>query len=70
MDFKTYTSHLVVRKILLPILVKATNGKIENSMLLLATLEHSNKEDKVLHQNSHENGLTFLGIYESMNPGF
>ena len=43
-------------------------AKIENSMLLLATLEHSNKEDKVLHQNQHENGLTFWGIYESMHP--
>ena len=43
-------------------------AKIEKSMLLLATLEHSNKEDKVLHQNSHENGLTFWGIYESMHP--
>ena len=43
-------------------------AKIENSMLLLATLEHSNKEDKVLHQNSHENGLTYWGIYESMHP--
>ena len=43
-------------------------AKIEKSMLLLAALEHSNKEDKVLHQNSHENGLTFWGIYESMHP--
>lgn len=41
-------------------------AKIEHSMLLLATLEHSNREDKVLHKNSHENGLTFWGIYESM----
>ena len=44
-------------------------AKIENSMLLLATLEHSNKEDKVLHQNSHENGLKFWGNirkYESL----
>lgn len=45
-------------------------AKIEKSMLLLATLEHSNKEDKALHQNSHENGLTFWGIYESMNPSW
>lgn len=43
-------------------------AKIENSMLLLTTLEHSNKEDKALHKNSHENGLTFCGIYESMYP--
>ena len=43
-------------------------AKIENSMLLLATLEHSNREDKVLHKNKHENGLTFWGIYESMHP--
>lgn len=43
-------------------------AKIENAMLLLATLEHSNKEDKALHQNSHENGLTFCGTYESMHP--
>lgn len=43
-------------------------AKIENSMLLLATLEHSNKEDKILHQNKHENGLKFWGIYESMHP--
>ena len=45
-------------------------SKIENSMLLLAKLEHSNREDKVLHQNSHENGLTFWGIYESMYPNW
>ena len=43
-------------------------AKIEKSMLLLAALEHSNKENIVLHQNKHENGLKFWGIYESMHP--
>lgn len=43
-------------------------AKIENSMNLLAQLEHSNRTNKVLHQNQHENGLTFWGIYESMHP--
>lgn len=37
-------------------------AKIETSMLLLSELEHSNREDKVLHKNKHENGLTFWGI--------
>lgn len=45
-------------------------AKIENSMILLATLEHSNREDKVLHKNKGEDGLTFFGIYESANPSW
>lgn len=43
-------------------------AKIEETMNLLAALEHSGRENKVLHQNNHENGLTFWGIYESENP--
>ena len=40
-------------------------AKIENSMILLATLEHSNKEDKALHQNSHENGAWSTATIET-----
>jgi len=43
-------------------------ANIDKSMDLLANLEHSGREDKVLHKNKHENGLTFWGIYESMHP--
>ena len=42
-------------------------AQIEKTMGLLASLEHSGRENKVLHQNKHENGLTFWGIYESMH---
>lgn len=45
-------------------------AKIEESMSLLADLEHSGREDKVLHVNEFENGLTFWGIYESMHPNW
>lgn len=45
-------------------------ANIETSMKLLADLEHSNREDKVLHKNKHENGLTYWGIYESMHPSW
>jgi len=45
-------------------------AQIEKTMGLLAGLEHSGRENKVLHQNNHENGLTFWGIYESENPNW
>ena len=45
-------------------------ANIRNSMFLLADLEHSGKEDQVLHKNQFENGLTFWGIYEKENPNW
>lgn len=45
-------------------------ANIDKSMELLANLEHSNREDIVLHRNKHENGLTYWGIYESMHPNW
>lgn len=45
-------------------------ANINKSMDLLAHLEHSNREDKVLHKNNFENGLTYWGIYESMHPNW
>ena len=45
-------------------------ANIRNSMFLLADLEHSGKEDLVLHKNQFENGLTFWGIYEKENPNW
>lgn len=43
-------------------------AQIEKSIVLLEQLEHSSNPSKVLHKNSHENGLTYWGIYESANP--
>ena len=41
---------------------------IRKSMELLKQVEHSNRNDKLLHKNKGENGLTFFGIYEVAHP--
>ena len=41
---------------------------IKKSMELLKQVEHSNRNDKLLHKNKGENGLTFFGIYEGAHP--
>lgn len=43
---------------------------LENSMALLKQVEHSNRNDKLLHKNKGENGLTFFGIYEAAHPNW
>ena len=43
---------------------------LENSIALLKQVEHSNRNDKLLHKNKGENGLTFYGIYESAHPNW
>lgn len=45
-------------------------ANLENSMALLKQVEHSNRNDKLLHKNKGENGLTFFGIYESAHPNW
>ena len=37
------------------------NKKFINAMDILKEVEHSNKNDKLLHKNAGENGLTFFG---------
>lgn len=37
---------------------------IRKAMEILKLVEHSNRNDKLLHKNKEENGLTFFGIYE------
>lgn len=39
-------------------------ASFEKSMELIKFLEFSNKDDKILHLNRYEDGLTFYGIYE------
>lgn len=41
---------------------------LEKAMALLKQVEHSNSNEKLLHKNKGENGLTFFGIYESAHP--
>ena len=43
---------------------------LENSIALLKQVEHSNRNDKLLHKNKGENGLTFFGIYEAAHPNW
>lgn len=43
---------------------------LENSMALLKQVEHSNRNDKLLHKNKGEKGLTFYGIYEAAHPNW
>ena len=38
------------------------------AMDILKEVEHSNRNDKLLHKNVGENGLTFFGIYQSAHP--
>ena len=39
-----------------------------DAMYILKEVEHSNRNDKLLHKNKGENGLTFFGIYQSAHP--
>lgn len=41
---------------------------IRKSIELLKQVEHSNRDDKLLHKNKGESGLTFFGIYETAHP--
>lgn len=41
---------------------------INKSMEILKFLEHSNRNDKLLHYNKGEDGYTFFGIYEVAHP--
>ncbi len=43
---------------------------LENSIALLKQVEHSNRNDKLLHKNKGEHGLTFFGIYEAAHPNW
>lgn len=43
---------------------------IRKSMELLKKVEHSNRNDKLLHKNRGESGLTFFGIYETAHPNW
>lgn len=43
-------------------------AKLEESMRLLKQVEHSDRNDKLLHRNKGEIGLTFFGIYEGAHP--
>ena len=45
-------------------------AKIENAMPLLKLVEHSNRNDKLLHYNVGEDGYTFYGIYETAHPNW
>lgn len=45
-------------------------ANLEKSMLLLKQVEHSNRNDKLLHINKGEHGLTFFGIYEAAHPNW
>ena len=42
--------------------------KFNKAMDILKEVEHSNRNDKLLHKNAGENGLTFFGIYQSAHP--
>lgn len=41
---------------------------IRKAIEILKLVEHSNRNDKLLHKNKGENGLTFFGIYEGAHP--
>lgn len=41
---------------------------INKSMEILKFVEHSNRNDKLLHYNDGEYGCTFFGIYEAAHP--
>lgn len=41
---------------------------IREAMAILKVVEHSNRNDKLLHSNKGEQGLTFFGIYEKAHP--
>lgn len=41
---------------------------LNKAMVLLKQVEHSNRNDKLLHKNKGEIGLTFFGIYEGAHP--
>ena len=43
-------------------------AKIEDAMKIISWLEHSNDNERVLHKNKGELGLTFFGIYQSAHP--
>ena len=43
---------------------------IKLSMELLKQVEHSGRNDKLLHKNKGEIGLTFFGIYEGAHPNW
>ena len=43
---------------------------INKSMSLLKLVEHSNRNDKLLHYNDGEDGYTFFGIYEAAHPNW
>lgn len=43
---------------------------IRKSMELLKKVEHSNRNEKLLHKNKGETGLTFFGIYETAHPNW
>ena len=45
-------------------------ANLEKAMLLLKQVEHSNRNDKLLHKNEGEHGLTFFGIYEGAHPNW
>ena len=43
-------------------------NKFNKAMEILKLVEHSNRNDKLLHKNEGENGLTYFGIYQSAHP--
>lgn len=43
-------------------------SKFNKAMEILKLVEHSNRNDKLLHKNEGENGLTYFGIYQSAYP--
>ena len=45
-------------------------AKLGAAMVLLKQVEHSNRNDKLLHINKGEHGLTFFGIYEAAHPNW
>ena len=45
-------------------------ANLDKSMALLKQVEHSNRNDKLLHKNEGEHGLTFFGIYEGAHPNW
>ena len=42
--------------------------RFNKDMEILKLVEHSNRNDKLLHKNEGENGLTYFGIYQSAHP--
>lgn len=41
---------------------------IRKAIEILKLVEHSNRNEKLLHRNKGEDGLTFFGIYEKAHP--